>query len=277
MSKAKQIIFPQTSSEEIIDFYKKIADAIRKKYFDKYHANDDAPERRRLRIYDRCALIAMILSIPFAIWLVIDIINTVFYHYCPDQVLISMQFVNEHSWSGFLFPQVTICCTVILLLFIIFTAINYHKYDKIVDAYGDEQDKIVTEIKQLFDDNNVLNCRPNEYWTSRYLLSKKADPFNREDLCWMYKYLKKLESIKTDAGQYTVTNDGHDLYVSLCINGFQYQTQKLANFDLDEFTAITARADESVYGIDQGIYDFTIIDKAIADWMEKINKNIIGG
>jgi hypothetical protein len=74
-----------------------------------------------------------------------------------------------------------------------------------------------------------------------------------------------------------VANDGNDFYISLCINGFEYQTQKLDNFDLDEFTAITAKADESIYGKDQGIYDFTIIDDRTSEWMDKIKKNIIGG
>ena len=40
---------------------------------------------------------------------------------------------------------------------------------------------------------------------------------------------------------------------------------------------ITAKADESIYGKDQGIYDFTIIDDRTSEWMNKIKKNIIGG
>lgn len=275
MSKAKQIIFPKTNSEEIIDFYKKIADAIHKKYFDRYHANDDAPERKLFRAYDRCSIVAVGLSIILLVWLIFDFINMAMYHCSQEDIIPSVQFVTEHGWNGFLFPQITICYAVILSLFIIFTAVNYHKYDKIVDAYGDEQDKIVTEIQRLLADNDVLNCQPSEYWISHSLLSKKAEPFDKEDLCWMYKYLRKLESIKTDAGQYNVDNDGDDLYISLCINGFEYQTQKLSNFDIDEFTAITAKADESIYGKDQGIYDFTIIDDRTSEWMDKIKKNII--
>ena len=273
MPKAKQIIFPQTRSEDIADFYKKITASIRKQYFDKYHINDDAPERKRLRIYNRCTDVAVVLSVFFSMWLIINFANTGLYRFHPDEALT----VNGHSWNGFLFPQITICCTIILLLFIIFTAINRHKYNKIVEVYDDEQNKIITEIEQLFTDNNVLHYSPNGYWISHSLLSKKENPFNKDDFCWMYRYLRKLESIKTDAGQYSITNDGHDLYVSLCVNGFNYQTQTLTGFDIDEFTAITAKADESVYGVGQGIYDFTIIDKATTDWMEKINKNIIGG
>ena len=277
MAKAKQIIFPQTKSEEIADFYKKIAPAIRKKYFDKYHAHDDVPELRRFRIYDICSEFAVGLSILFGGWIVADFICMGVSHLVPIDDQASVQFMAEHSWNGFLFPIITICCTVLILLFDIFTAVNYRKYDKITDEHINEQDKIIEEIKQLLIDNDVLNREPPEYLIRGCLLPKEKDPFDTGDFCWMYSYLRKLEKIKTDDGQYDVANDGHDIYVSLCINGFEYQTQKLANFDIDEFTAITAKADESIYGKDQGIYDFTIIDDRTSEWMNKIKKNIIGG
>jgi len=277
MAKAKQIIFPQTKSEEIADFYNKIIATIREKYFDKYHAHDAVTERRRFRIYDICEGFAICLSTLLIAWLVADFAVMVVYHFRPDQNLFSLQFMAEHSWSGFLFPIATICCTVLISLFVIFTAVNYRKYDKITDEHIDAQDKIIEEIKQLFIANNVLNYQPTEYWIKYHLLSEEKDPFDTDTFCWMYTYLRKLEKIKTDDGQYDVTNDGNDFYISLCINGFEYQTQKLDNFDLDEFTAITAKADESVYGKDQGIYDFTIIDDRTSEWMDKIKKNIIGG
>lgn len=277
MAKAKQLIFPQTKSEEITDFYKKIITAIREKYLDRYHAHDAIPERRIFRIYDICSGFAVGASIIFGGWIIADFICMGVYHLMPFEDPASVQFIAEHSWSGFLFPIITICCAVLILLFDIFTAVNYRKYDKITDEHIDAQNKIIEEIKQLLIDNDVLNRRPTEYLISHYLLSEDKNPFDTDDFCWMYTYLRRLEKIKTDDGQYNVDNDGHDFYISLCINGFEYQTQKLSNFDIDEFTAITAKADESIYGKDQGIYDFTIIDDRTSEWMEQINKNIIGG
>ena len=275
MPKAKQIIFPQTKSEEIADFYKKIITAIREKYSNKYHAHDAVIERGIFRRYDICSGFALGLSVLFAGWIVADFICMGVSHLIPIEDPASIQFMAEHSWNGFLFPIITICCTVLILLFDIFTTVNYRKYDKITDEHNNEQNKIIEEIKQLLIDNNVLNCEPTEYLISHHLLSEDENPFDTDDFCWMYAYLRKLEKIKTDDGQYNVENDGQDFYISLCINGFEYETQKLSDFNIDEFTAITAKADESVYGKGQGIYDFTIIDDRISEWMNKIKKNII--
>lgn len=275
MPKAKQIIFPQTKSEEIADFYKKIITAIREKYSDKYHAHDAIVERDTFRIYNICSGFALGLSVLFAGWIVADFIYMGVSHLIPIEDPASIQFMAEHSWNGFLFPIITICCTILILLFDIFIAVNYRKYDKITDEHDDEQNKIIKEIKQLLIDNNVLNCEPTEYSISHHLLSEDEDPFDTDDFCWMYAYLRKLEKIKTDDGQYDVANADDILYISLCINGFKYETQRLSNFDIDEFAAITAKADESIYGKDQGIYDFTIIDDRTSEWMDKIKKNII--
>ncbi len=277
MSKAKQIIFPQTKSEEITDFYKKITAAIREKYSDKYHAHNAVTERGIFRIYEICSGFAIGLSLLFAGWIVADLICMGVSHLIPVEDPASIQFMAAHSWNGFIFPIITICCTALILLFDIFTAVNYRKYDKITDEHIDAQDEIIDEIKQLLIDNDVLNREPTEYSIRHHLLSEDKNPFDTSDFCWMYTYLRKLEKIKTDDGQYNVDNDGDDLYISLCINGFEYKTQKLSNFDIDEFTAITAKADESVYGKDQGIYDFTIIDNETSEWINKIKKNIIGG